>query len=171
MLLFDTPVVNVSWHDAVAYADWLTGLTGQLWRLPSEAEWEKAARWDPTTRIAYLYPWGDRFDHRRCNTNDGDKRGSTPVGAYADHHDASPCGAHDLAGNVWEWTSSVFKPYPYDPQDGREQQDSIGFRVVRGGSWHENASFARATCRHERHPPSFASRNLGYRLLLAAPTI
>jgi formylglycine-generating enzyme required for sulfatase activity len=165
----DHPVVNVSWHDAVAYAAWLTELSGQLWRLPSEAEWEKAARWDPTTRIAYLYPWGDTFDASRCNTNDGDKRGSTPAGTYADRNDASPCGAHDLAGNVREWTSSVFKLYPYDPRDGREQQDSIGFRVARGGSWRENAWFARTTCRHDREPPKFGYRNLGFRLLLAPP--
>jgi formylglycine-generating enzyme required for sulfatase activity len=95
-----------------------------------------------------------------------------PVAAtqtYADRNDASPYGAHDLAGNVREWTSSVFKPYPYNPRDGREQQDSIGFRVVRGGSWRENAWFARTTCRHDREPPKFGYRNLGFRLLLAAP--
>jgi formylglycine-generating enzyme required for sulfatase activity len=163
------PAVNVSWDDAVAYAAWLTTLTDQPWRLPSEAEWEKAARWDSTTRIAYRYPWGDRFDHNRCNTNDGGKSGSTPVGTYADRNDASPCGAHDLAGNVREWSSSVFKLYPYDPRDGREQQDSIGFRVTRGGSWRENAWFARTTCRHDREPPKFGYRNLGFRLARVVP--
>jgi toxoflavin biosynthesis protein ToxD len=166
----DHPVVNVTWHDAVAYAVWLTELTGRTWRLPTEAEWEKAARWDPTTRMTRLYPWGDRFDHQRCNTNEGGKSGTTPVGTFAERNDASFFGVHDLAGNVWEWTSTVFKPYPYTVGDGREQQDTLGYRVVRGGSWRENAWFARAACRQDRHPPIFASRNLGFRVVLAAPS-
>src|SRR5262249_2779754 len=62
----DHPVVNVSWRDAVAYAAWLARATGRPWRLPSEAEWEKAARWDG--RAARIYPWGDAFDGARCNT-------------------------------------------------------------------------------------------------------
>ena len=65
----DHPVVNVSWHDAVAYVAWLNMVTGQRgWRLPTEAEWEKAARWDPQRRDSRIYPWGDTFNKDRCNS-------------------------------------------------------------------------------------------------------
>ena len=129
----DHPVVNVSWHNAMAYAAWLAKTTGQPWRLPTEAEWEKAARWDAANRHSRIYPWGDAFDKVRCNTSESGKGGTTPVGSYPSG--ASPCGAQEMAGNVWEWTSSAFKSYPYDASDGRERADSTDNRVLRGGSW------------------------------------
>ena len=129
----DHPVVCVSWRDAVAYASWLAKTTGQPWRLPTEAEWEKAARWDAANRHSRIYPWGDAFDKVRCNTSESGKGGTTPVGSYPSG--ASPCGAQEMAGNVWEWTSSAFKSYPYDASDGRERADSTDNRVLRGGSW------------------------------------
>jgi formylglycine-generating enzyme required for sulfatase activity len=155
----DHPVVCVSWHDAIAYAAWLAKATGQLWHLPSEAEWEKAARWDPTLRRSRIYPWGDRFDRTRANTSEGGTGTTTPVGSYPTG--ASPCGAQDLAGNVWEWTSSLYKPYPYNASDGRERADSTENRVLRGGSWSDTAWIARAAYRGRRYPattpPGFAS--------------
>jgi len=99
---FDHPVVCVSWQDAIAYVRWLAVQTGQVWRLPSEAEWEKAAR----GTAGRIYPWGDQFEASRCNTSEGGKNATTPVGNYPSG--ASPYGALDMAGNVWEWTGSVF---------------------------------------------------------------
>jgi formylglycine-generating enzyme required for sulfatase activity len=161
----DHPVVNVSWHDAVAYAAWLATLTGRSWRLPNEAEWERAARWDPETRTARIYPWGDRFDTFRANTYDGGTGTTTPVGSYT--RGASLCGAQDMAGNVWEWTSSLFTSYPYGVGDGREALDAVGNRVLRGGSWDDLSRFARAAYRL----PSVcvnATHSIGMRVLLAA---
>jgi len=145
----DHPVVGVSWHDAAAYAAWLATLTGQPWRLPSEAEWEKAARWDPQTATARLYPWGDGFDKSRTNTRAALRATSTPttpIGSYPGG--ASPCGAQDMAGNVWEWTSSLFQRYPYHPGDGRERPDSAEPRVQRGGAYYSRAREARAAYRN-----------------------
>lgn len=136
----DHPVVQVSWDDAVAFCRWLRETTGQAFRLPSEAEWEKAARGTQ----ARIYPWGgEPPDANRCNFNEniGD---TTPVGRY--ERGATPDhGVLDMAGNVWEWTGSfrgkgVDRPdfgYPYRPEDGREEQDAPSNvpRVLRGGSW------------------------------------
>ncbi|HEY7020692.1 MAG TPA: SUMF1/EgtB/PvdO family nonheme iron enzyme [Ktedonobacterales bacterium] len=133
----DHPVVYVSWQDAVAYAQWLAAQTGQPWRLPSEAEWEKAARGTD----GRIYPWGDTFDASCCNTSEGGKRTTTPVGSYPSG--ASPYGAQEMSGNVRGWTSSVYKPYPYTASDGRERAESTESRVLRGGSWYSLAGGAR----------------------------
>jgi formylglycine-generating enzyme required for sulfatase activity len=156
----DHPVVNVSWQDAVAYAKWLMNQTGQLWRLPSEAEWEKAAR----GKDGRIYPWGNSFDTSRCNTSEGDRRSTTPVGSYPGG--ASPYGALDLAGNVWERTSSAFRPYPYNADDGRERSDASEDRALRGGSWNLGARLARAACRSVYIPVS-ANDVFGFRLVVA----
>jgi formylglycine-generating enzyme required for sulfatase activity len=158
----DHPVVYVSWHDAVAYARWLVAHTGQLWRLPSEAEWEKATRGTD----GRIYPWGDTWDPAKANTGDGGKRGTTPVGSYP--AGASPCGAQELAGNVCEWTSSLAKPYPYNASDGREQVESSGNRVLRGGSWSVDARLARAAYRSYVVPGNHLVVGIGFRLAGAA---
>lgn len=161
----DHPVVNVSWRDASAYAAWLAKTTSHPWRLPSEAEWEKAARWDG--RTARIYPWGDTFDQSRCNTHESGIKVTTPVGSYPSG--ASPCGAQDMAGNIWEWTRSVYKPYPYLLTDGREAQDSTDNRVLRGGSWYDYAGDARAAFRFNISPDYSSSfGSVGVRLALAA---
>ena len=123
------PVVLVSWHDAVAYCRWLSEMTGKLYRLPTEAEWEKAARGTDGRE----YPWGNQWDARRANTSEGDAGSTTPVGQYP--QGASPYGALDMAGNVWEWCSSLYQPYPYQADDGREDPSASDSRVLRGGSW------------------------------------
>ncbi len=148
----DHPVVCVSWQDATAYVAWLCEVTGQSgWRLPSEAQWEKAARWDARQGVSRIYPWGDSFDKHRCNTNEGGIKTTTPIGSYPANDlrrsGASPSGAEEMAGNVWEWTSSLYKPYKYIENDGREDQDSTASRVLRGGSWSNTAWNARAACR------------------------
>jgi formylglycine-generating enzyme required for sulfatase activity len=160
----DLPVVMVSRHDAVAYAQWLAEQTGEPWRLPSEAEWEKAARWDAATGTARIYPWGNKFDATRCNTSKGRKGRTTPVGSYPSG--ASPYGAQDMAGSVWEWTSSVYKPYPYSPTDGRERADAPGRGVLRGGSSYNLAWLARAAFRLIGDP-GYANFSYGFRLALA----
>jgi formylglycine-generating enzyme required for sulfatase activity len=163
----DHPVVCVQWRDAVAYAAWLAKLTGQRWRLPTEAEWEKAARWDSKGKgYSRIYPWGDHFDKNLCNTNASNIRTTSEIGRYP--RGASPCGAQDMAGNVWEWTSSAFNPYPYDAQDVREDPSTNRNRVLRGGAWLLEPRVARAACRNNEHPSQFAGffYDVGFRLLL-----
>jgi formylglycine-generating enzyme required for sulfatase activity len=94
----DHPVVTVSWRDATAYVQWLAERAGHPWRLPSEAEWKKAARWDAAMGSARIYPWGDAFDASHCNSDEGKIEMTTPVGSYLSG--ASPYGALDMAGNV-----------------------------------------------------------------------
>jgi len=114
------PVTSVSWHDAVAYCNWLSAETKLPYRLPSEAEWEKGAR---GTR-GYRYPWGDTWKDGCCNHNGYD---TTPVQVH--HVGASPYGCLDMIGNVQEWTSTLwgndrernYFPYPYRSEDGREE--------------------------------------------------
>jgi formylglycine-generating enzyme required for sulfatase activity len=124
------PVTCVSWRDAVAFCEWLSQETDKSFRLPTEAEWEKAARGTD----GRLYPWGDEpSDESRCNYSDmmGD---TTPVGQYSPQGD-SPYGCADMAGNVWEWCHSLYRPYPYLPGDGREDPEAEGARVLRGGAF------------------------------------
>jgi formylglycine-generating enzyme required for sulfatase activity len=163
------PVVNVDGDDAAAYAAWLTKLTDHSWRVPTEAEWEKAARWDPQAGTARLYPWGDEFTLGKANTRERwrKKRGTTmPVGSFP--AGGSPCGAFDMAGNVWEWTSSRSKPYPYDASDGRELNEVFSYSVLRGGSWSDPAVFARAAWRQISYNGSYYL-NTGFRVVRATP--
>jgi formylglycine-generating enzyme required for sulfatase activity len=164
----DHPVVCVRWIDAMAYISWLKRLTGQLWCLPTEAEWEKAARWDHSKGKgeAHIYPWGDKFDSKRCNTNASRIGTTTPIDYYP--QGVSYYGVWDMAGNVWEWTSTVFRSYPYDPKDGREDAASVKHRVLRGGAWLLDPTVARTTCRNRESPVKFAGYfyDVGFRLLL-----
>jgi formylglycine-generating enzyme required for sulfatase activity len=138
----DHPVVQVSWDDAVAYAEW-AGV-----RLPAEEEWEKAARGID----GRIYPWGDGFDPARCNTRESGIRTTTPVGRYSSEGD-SPCGCADAAGNVWQWTASEWEP------------DSER-RVARGGSWSYGQGFACCAFRGW-NPPDFWSGILGFRVVVS----
>ena len=125
------PVVHVSWEEAAAYARF----RGK--RLPTEAEWEKAASWDPATGESYRYPWGDATPSPALANLDQTGWGPAPAGAYPDA--ASPCGALGMIGDQWEWTSTEFGPYPgFRAHPYREYSEVFfghGYRVLRGGSW------------------------------------
>ncbi len=157
----DYPVVCISWHDAMAYVRWLAKLTGQPWRLPTEAEWEKAARGTDER----IYPWGDTFDKARCNIGESGICTTTPIGRYPSGE--SPSHVQDMAGNVWEWTSSLYQPYPYRRNDGRENANSIESRVLRGGSWDDVSRCTRAAFR-DHSWSDLLSYGGGFRLVLAA---
>jgi len=147
------PVVYVSWHDAQAYLAWLRHTTNRPYRLPTEAEWEKAARGDD----GRLWPWGIVRDPARANCKPAGPGQTTPVGHYSPGSD-SPYHCSDMAGNVLEWTGTLFGrdweipefAYPYDPADGRENLaagDRV-FRILRGGSFISHIRFVRCTCRY-----------------------
>jgi formylglycine-generating enzyme required for sulfatase activity len=145
----DHPVVWITWYDAMAYCYWLAEATGKPYSLPSEAEWEKGARGSD----GRIYPWGNQWDAERCNSKEGGKKDTTPVGAYP--QGASPYGLLDMAGNLWEWTRSIWKGYPYDPKDGREDLASKYYRVLRGGSFSNNERFVRCSSRRWSYPDLF----------------
>jgi formylglycine-generating enzyme required for sulfatase activity len=151
----DHPVIEVSWYGAIAYCAWADK------RLPTEAEWEKAASWDPRARRKWRYPWGDESDPNQCNSIEKGPGWTTPVGQYSPDGD-SPYGLTDMAGNVWEWTSSLHEPYPYDKEDGRENPAAAGERVIRGGSWSDDQKRVRAADRGDSEP-FFASDDVGFR--------
>jgi formylglycine-generating enzyme required for sulfatase activity len=140
------PVVNVTWEDAVAYCAWLAEDMELPIRLPTEAEWEKAAR----GTAGRTYPWGDEFDKTKCNTFASRIKSTTPVGRYSPAGD-SPYGACDMAGNVREWTSSLYEDYPYQADDGREDPIASGDRVLRSGSFCDHPNSARCAYRNLAH--------------------
>ena len=166
----DHPVVHVSWKDAMEYCRCLNDLlkaelpAGLVLRLPTEAEWEKAAR----SADGREYPWGNEFDKNKCNTLEGGKGNTTTVGLYSPQGD-SPYGCADMSGNVWEWTHSVKKGYPYKASDGREDEKASGSRALRGGSLYDYVRYARCAFRYVIDFVNFLDY-LGFRMA-ASPRI
>jgi len=150
------PVTGVSKTDALEYCNWISKSLNIQFRLPTEAEWEKAAR-GPEGRN---YPWGDVFDPWRCNTLESAKRSTTPVGSYSPGGD-SFYGVADMAGNVWEWTSSYLSPYPFKESSSQENQKNKC--IVRGGAWYYSHKLARCAAR-ENVLSDYVSTSLGFRL-------
>ncbi|MEN8220784.1 MAG: SUMF1/EgtB/PvdO family nonheme iron enzyme [Pseudomonadota bacterium] len=160
------PVINVSWHDATAYAKWLSKQTGKKYRLPTEAEWEYAARAGTETK----YWWGNKIGSNKANC-DGcgsrwDDKQTAPVGSF----EANPFGIYDTVGNVWEWTQDIYSSDIYSSySDDRIYIDPTGpstgsLRVIRGGCWVYPASSCRAAYRLN-FPPGYRYCILGFRLL------
>jgi formylglycine-generating enzyme required for sulfatase activity len=151
------PVVGVSWFEAYAYCQWLGEVAGRDYRLPSEAEWEKAARGTD----GRPFPWGDLFDPGRCNTRVNGLGRTQPVGHCSPAGD-SPYGCAEMVGNVSEWTASWFVSYPYRVDGGREDPAGESERVTRGGSWHSPVLRARTVSRG-MNDPFFTDSDLGFR--------
>jgi iron(II)-dependent oxidoreductase len=144
----DQPVQHVCWYEADAYARW----AGK--RLPTEAEWEKAARWDPATRRSRRFPWGDTPpDPGRANLG---QRLLQPVAAGSYAGGASAYGVRQLLGDVWEWTASDFAGYPGFRSFPYKEYSEVFFgpeyKVLRGGSWATDASVCRSTFRNWDFP-------------------
>ena len=141
------PVVLVSHGDARAYAAWLSQETGQSWRLPTEAEWEKAARGTDGRR----FPWGEGFEPAYLNSHDSGPFDTVPVGSFPEG--ASPFGLLDAAGQVFEWTGTAA---------------SSGRAMVKGGSWDDSGcGICRPAARHSR-PVGLKHILIGFRLVRAA---
>ena len=170
------PVINVSWHDAQAYCNWLNEqiMTGRVvvdasigkhihsgqWRimLLSELEWEKAARGQQPNTI---FSWGNTPDPNRANYDATKINGTSSVGCFA----PNDFGCYDLLGNVLEWTRSQYQPYPYRADDGRESPNGERY-AVRGGSWSLYVRHARCACRYGNTPGN-RNYNLGVRIVVS----
>lgn len=158
------PVINVSWHDARNYARWLSDKTGKTYRLPTEAEWEYAARALTTTR----YWWGDEIGKNRANCAGCGSPWGGDSTASVGEFPANPFGLHDSAGNVWEWTEDCWhRNYQDAPDDGSawlsEGGGNCDRRVVRGGSWLYPPEFVRSA-RREWFDAVDRDNDLGFRL-------
>jgi len=142
---FDRPVINVSWDDAKAYARWLSDKTGQPYRLPTEAEWEYAAR----AGTATAYWWGKEFGENNANCDYHGR--SVPVGSFR----ASPWGLYDTVGNVYEWVEDAYhdshEGAPSDRSAWEAGGDAVS-RVLRGGSWYYEPGSCRAANRYSFAP-------------------
>jgi iron(II)-dependent oxidoreductase len=160
------PVVNVSWNDTVAFCEWLSRESSRACRLPTEAEWEKAARGTD----GRIYPWGNEWEPTRLNSWEKGPKGTTTVGQYSPGGD-SPCGAADMAGNVWEWCADWYDEKEYQRRAKTAVKDPQGpsqgkFRVLRGGSWGNDEDLARCACRNRNHPNNW-NNNRGVRVAVS----
>lgn len=158
------PVVCVTWQDAQAYVSWLSRKVHRPYRLPSEAEWEYAARAGTTTRLWWSDDDTAAADHAWYSVNSGSQ--THPVGLKP----ANPFGLYDMAGNVWQWTQDCYvDSYAAAPKDGSavEVKDTC-MRVDRGGSWYYPSWLLRPATR-ERNPPDYRDLIMGFRVARSLP--
>jgi formylglycine-generating enzyme required for sulfatase activity len=168
----------VSWRDALDYCVWLekrlgsmpTSTVGSLLAsgarvtLPSEAEWEASA-----SAGGRLYPWAGELAPVRANYADSGRLGPVRVGEFG--AGATQANVNDLIGNVAEWTRSEYRPYPYEPGDGREDTTAVAkSRVIRGGSFYDGPSLLRITSRRAADP-ALGYDFVGFRVAIAPPTL
>jgi formylglycine-generating enzyme required for sulfatase activity len=156
------PRTNVDWYEALAFTRWLAAQLNQPIRLPTEQEWEKAARGADGRE----YPWGETYIGGYANVDENEEKGeylkqTTAVGLYPKNE--SPYGVRDLAGNVWEWCLNK-----YGHPEQIEADTSGDFRVLRGGSWLNYPEYARAPYR-DGYDPEIRSFDRGFRVVLSAP--
>lgn len=158
------PVTYVYWSDAVAFCRWAAKISGTPVRLLTEAEWEKGARGEK----GYRYPWGNQWRSDYCNAENRIKD-TTPVDKYP--RGVSPYGAYDMVGNVYEWTGTLHRPYPYVTEDGRENMDYYleGLWVLRGGVWWKNRQAMRGASRYP-YDYDWGGTGLGFRMGWSAPS-
>ncbi len=197
------PVVGVTWYEAMAFARWLVTdwrrrrVIPEDWRvgLPSEAEWEKAARGglEVPQQPAVLkvdeiancgasralidnesatrkYPWGDDFDPEKTNMKDSDIGTTSTPGCF--FSGKSSCGCEDMSGNAWEWTRSKRNTYPYDPADGREEAGRFGKSTwisLRGGAFYSDDKEDTRCGFRISSDPNLLNGNFGFRILLSPP--
>ncbi len=165
----DHPVTNVSWSDANQYCLWFNKLikgdmpSGYVFRIPTEAEWEKSARGADGRE----YPWGNTFDKNKCNSDESHINSTVRVGLNSPLGD-SPFGCVDMSGNVWEWTRSKCRIFPYSSKDGREDETGNDARVLRGGSFKYSQQDVQCSSRMWSVPYD-RSEDLGFRLVLSLP--
>ena len=161
---FNKPVVNVSWEDASAYIGWLNDRTGGHYRLPTEAEWEYAARGGKDT----AYPWGNAVGEGMTNCDDASCKDGYPNTAPVGSFPATAFGLHDMIGNVYEWCQDVYGEYPVesitDPLASPASSSASAFlRVLRGGSWDFDALIVHSAIRN-LNKPGYRNLNSGFRL-------
>ncbi len=161
------PVVGITWFEANAYCAWLSMVLKRNYRLPSEAEWEAAARGFEKKDTPRKYLWGNDWIPNQANSIEGRVQKTSPVGVYTAAGNLGPFKTEDQAGNVWEWTNSLFLPYPYDAQQ-TEILEKEGERTLRGGSWGNVHRDLRAAYR-VGYVPDYVSNDLGFRLLSPGP--
>ncbi len=153
------PVVGITWHEAVAYVHWLAKVTGKPFRLPTEAEWERAAAGPDGKRT---YPWGDDWSDGIANMKDADVGQSTGVGIFPG--DRTPEGIYDMGGNVWEWCSSQYVEGG-KALAGEDILATRGPRILRGGAFESTKRIARCTNRHWQEPDT-RTNMIGFRVAL-----
>ena len=152
------PVSGIKYEEAEAFCRWLSQSCGRRVTVPTEAQWEKAARGADGRE----WPWGNEFSAEKCNTREGGYGGFTVVNRFP--AGASPCGALDMGGNVEEWTSSLYRPYP-GGEVATNGFGGLGHRVTRGGHWQSRGDLARCARRHG----AWAHSPVGARMVLHAP--
>jgi formylglycine-generating enzyme required for sulfatase activity len=162
----DHPVVYVSWEDAVAFCNWLSQKTNKVYRLPTEAEWEKAARGED----GRIWSWGNEFGKENANTGEAKIGYTSPVGQFSPQGD-SPFGCADMSGNVWEWCADWFDENEYKNRQGQQVKDFQGpqkdsGRVLRGGSFGNSRMLARCASRY-RNDPNYSFRDIGFRVAVS----